>query len=50
MKLTHSLGVKIAAVFLFALLTGMVFFGTSLTIAMLNDGFYHERAEAGPRL
>lgn len=50
MKLTHSLGVKIAAVFLFALLTGMAFFGTSLTIAMLNDGFYPERAEAGPRL
>ena len=42
MKLTHSLGVKIAAVFLFALLTGMAFFGTSLTTVSYTHLRAHE--------
>ena len=49
MKLTHSLGAKITAIFLLTLLTGIAFFGTSLTIAMINDGFYSEGAEAEQR-
>ena len=49
MKLTHSLGAKITAIFLLTLLTGIAFFGTSLTIAMINDGFYSDGAEAEQR-
>ena len=45
MKLTHSLGVKITAIFLFALLSFAVIAGIGLIVMMLGQGYYWAEGE-----
>lgn len=45
MKLTHSLGVKITAIFLFALLSFAVIAGVGLIVMMLGQGYYWAEGE-----
>ena len=45
MKLTHSLGVKITVIFLFALLSFAVIAGVGLIVMMLGQGYYWAEGE-----